>query len=261
MRTVSDLISLEGRVALITGGGGHIGAAIATAYAELKAKVVVLDRDGAAARNVADRVKGVALTVDLADDDAVRAIPDSVVAACGRLDIVVNNAAFVGTDALQGWTTPIEQQSLDTWRKALDVNLTAPFALIQAAIPALRASGRASIINVGSIYGLVGPDWRLYENQSFGTPAAYAASKGGLLQMTRWLATTLAPTIRVNAIVPGGVERKTPPTFKQRYVAKVPLARMATEEDMIGAAAYLASDLSAYVTGQCLAVDGGWTAW
>ena len=267
MRTFAALSSLKGRVALITGGAGHIGRAIAETYAELGAAVAILDRPGAGAEEVARNLtetSGVlttALSLDLADEAAVRKVPQRVVDACGRLDILVNNAAFVGTDGLEGWTTPVEGQSIATWRRALEVNLTAPFLLAQQAIPALKASGKGTIINIGSIYGVVGPDWRLYEDVSFGTPAAYGASKGGLLQLTRWLATTLAPHVRVNAIVPGGVERNTPPAFRRKYVARTPLARMATEEDLKGAAAFLAGDLSAYVTGQCLMVDGGWSAW
>ncbi len=112
-----------------------------------------------------------------------------------------------------------------------------------------------------SIYGMVGPDFSLYAGTSMGNPAAYAASKGGLLQLTRYLATALAPRVRVNAITPGGIVRGQPPAFIERYVAKTPLGRMATEEDFKGAIAYLASDLSRYVTGQNLVVDGGWTAW
>ena len=94
-----------------------------------------------------------------------------------------------------------------------------------------------------------------------GNPAAYAASKGGLLQLTRWLSTTLAPSVRANAISPGGVYRNQPISFVKRYEARTPLGRMATEEDIVGAVVYLASDLSTYVTGQNLIVDGGWTAW
>lgn len=268
MKSYAELMSLKGRVALITGGAGHIGRAIADTYAELGAAVVVLDRDAAAtekfAKDLAAKhgVKSVPLIADLADEAAVRKIPQRVLDACGRLDIVVNNAAFVGTDARENWTTPVETQSIATWRQAIEVNLTAPFLLVQQAIPALKASGQGSVINIGSIYGLLGPDWRLYADPAIpGTPAAYAAAKGGLLQMTRWLATTLAPDIRVNAIVPGGVERNTPDSFKSRYLDRTPLKRMAREEDFKGAAAYLASDLSAYVTGQCLVVDGGWSAW
>ena len=114
---------------------------------------------------------------------------------------------------------------------------------------------------MGSIYGTYGPDWGLYRQTRMGNPAAYAASKGGLLQLTRWLATTLAPQIRVNSISPGGIYRKQPKAFVNRYNARTPLARLATEDDVRGAVAYLASDLSRYVTGQNLSVDGGWGVW
>ena len=127
--------------------------------------------------------------------------------------------------------------------------------------PLLKKSRGGSIINIASIYGSYGPDYQLYEGTSMGNPAAYAASKGGLLQLTRWLATTLAPNVRVNAISPGGVFRNQPENFVKRYVARTPLRRMATEEDFCGAISYLSSDLSRYVTGQNLAVDGGWGVW
>jgi NAD(P)-dependent dehydrogenase (short-subunit alcohol dehydrogenase family) len=268
MRSVSELMTLKGRVALVTGGAGHIGAAIAHTYAELGAAVVVLDRPGAAVESLAGAltdkygILATALTVDLADEKSVRKVPRRVADTCGRLDIVVNNAAFVGTDGLEGWAVPVEDQSIATWRKTLEVNLTAPFLLVQQAIPFLKASGKGVVINIGSIYGALGPDWSLYGGSAVpGTPAAYGVSKGGLLQLTRWLATTLAPHVRVNAIVPGGVERGTSGEFKQRYVARTPLNRMAREEDIKGIAAFLASDMSAYITGQCVMVDGGWSVW
>ena len=116
-------------------------------------------------------------------------------------------------------------------------------------------------MNIGSIYSLLGPDMKIYSGTSMGNPAAYGASKGGLLQLTRYLATTLAPDVRVNMITPGGVFRAQPTAFVDRYEANVPLGRMAAEEDLKGAVAYLASDLSAYVTGQNLVVDGGWSVW
>jgi NAD(P)-dependent dehydrogenase (short-subunit alcohol dehydrogenase family) len=156
---------------------------------------------------------------------------------------------------------PFLEQDSTTYHKALDVNLAAPFVLVQSCTEALKASGHGSVINIASIYGLVGPDLRLYEGTSMGNPAGYAASKGGLIQLTRWLATVLAPDVRVNAITPGGIWRDQPETFREQYVARTPLGRMGTEGDLKGAAAYLASNLSAYVTGQNLIVDGGWTAW
>lgn len=260
-------MSLDGRVALVTGGAGHVGRVIAGALAELGADIAVVDIPASQGAEVAAKlgeswpVKAHMFDCDFEQSAAVQALPKRAREKFGRIDIIVNCAAFVGTSGLEGWAVPFEQQSAATWRRAVEVNLTAPFLLVQAAAEDLAASGHGSVINISSIYGLSGPDWRLYEGTSLGNPAAYAASKGGLLQMTRWLATTMAPRVRVNAIAPGGVFRETPEPFLGRYVARTPLARMAREDDIKGAAAYLASDLSAYVTGQCIAVDGGWTAW
>jgi NAD(P)-dependent dehydrogenase (short-subunit alcohol dehydrogenase family) len=143
----------------------------------------------------------------------------------------------------------------------LEVNLTAAFDLCQGLVPLLRAAKGASIINIASIYGEYGPDWRLYDGTDMANPAAYGATKGGLIQLTRWLATTLAPQIRVNAISPGGILRGQPEKFVARYEARTPLGRMATEDDFRGIVAYLASDLSKYMTGQKISVDGGWGVW
>jgi NAD(P)-dependent dehydrogenase (short-subunit alcohol dehydrogenase family) len=266
-RSLREMMSLDGRVALVTGGAGHIGRTIANALAELGAGIAISDiatsgADEAAAALAGNfAVKAAAFACDFEQPAAVREMPRRVREKFGRIDILVNCAAFVGTSGLEGWAVPFEQQSPQTWRRALEVNLTAPFILVQAAAEDLAASGHGSVINIASIYGLGGPDWRLYEGTDLANPAAYAASKGGLIQMTRWLATTMAPKVRVNAIAPGGVFRNTQEPFLGRYISRTPLARMATEEDFKGAVAYLASDLSAYVTGQCLAVDGGWTAW
>lgn len=266
LASLQDLMTLNGRVAAITGGAGHIGRAMAEALAELGASVAIVDVSARAADTAADLagrfgVAAAGFAIDLADDSQVAALPAQVAESLGGLDILIHCAAFVGTSGLSGWLVPFEEQSVDTWRKAMDVNLTAPFALTQAALPWLRRSGRGSVIMVSSIYGLVGPDMRLYDDTAMGNPAAYAASKGGMLQLTRWLSTVLAPQIRVNAIVPGGVARGQPEVFVERYKQRTPLARMAVEDDFKGATAYLASDLSAYVTGQILSVDGGWTAW
>jgi len=267
MKNVSELMSLTGRTALITGGGGHIGSAFAHSLAELGASIAVVDINMESAEKVATEisekhgVRTMPLAVDMAEEKAVCAMPETVAGNLGSLDIIINSAAFVGTSGLEGWVTPFEEQSVDVWRQALEVNLTACFALIQAATPLLRASGHGSVINVASTYGVVGPDMSLYEGTAMGNPAAYAASKGGMIQMTRWLSTVLAPDIRVNAISPGGVWRNQPEKFVKRYETKTPMKRMGTEEDMVGAAVYLASDLSSYVTGQNILVDGGFTAW
>ena len=141
------------------------------------------------------------------------------------------------------------------------VNLGSAFVLAQEAKAYLEKSNHASIILVSSIYGMAGPDLKLYKGTPMKHPAAYGVSKAGLLQLTRYLATVLAPAVRVNAITPGGVWRHQNQKFHQRYKEKTPLGRMAVEEDFKGAVAYLASDLSKYVTGHNLVVDGGFTAW
>ncbi|HEY6805826.1 MAG TPA: SDR family oxidoreductase [Pyrinomonadaceae bacterium] len=266
MRTLKQLMDLNGRSALVTGGAGHIGSVICETLAELGAQVAVLDLDRAACDAVGQRlssynVRTFGLAVDLNDLDAVRSAPAQVVNELGALDIVIHCAAYGGDTKFPGWAVPFDQQSAEAWERAIRVNLTSAFVLAQAAREALNQSTHGSMVFVSSIYGVAGPDMSLYEGTSMANPAGYGASKGGLLQLMRYLATVLAPSIRVNAISPGGVLRQQPEVFQQRYQKRTPLDRMATEEDLKGAVAYLASDLSQYVTGHNLVVDGGWTTW
>ena len=267
MATLASLMSLKGRRALITGGCGHIAVAMAETLSEMGADLILADRDAKQLDALASRLSGTwgrSVTTHVCDlgEETERVAMIAAIEAdgCG-LDILVNNAAFVGTSGLCGWVAPFAEQSLDTWRRAFEVNLTAVFHLSQALLPLLRDKGSGSIINIGSIYGELGPDWNLYEGTAMGSPAAYGASKGGLFQLTRWLATTIAPDVRVNAISPGGVARGQPESFVGKYISRTPMLRMAMEDDFRGATAYLASDASAYVTGQVLRVDGGWGIW
>lgn len=262
-----NLMSLDGRVALITGGGGHIGSAVAGAMAELEADIVLLDHRSERCRKTASRLRRrfgtsvESIVTDLRNEEAVRAVPDRIESSLGRLDILVHSAALTGEAGGSGYAVPFQDQEPDVWREALEVNLTSIFNLTQAAAELLADSAFASIVNIGSIYGVVGPDPQLYEGLEMGNPAAYAASKGGLLQLTRWLATTLAPEIRVNAVSPGGVRRQQDEEFRRRYEDRTPLGRMAREEDVAAAVIFLASDMARYITGQNIIVDGGWTVW
>ena len=267
MQTINKLLDLTGRRALITGATGCLGQVIAHTLAELGADLILLDKPGSSFAILEHglrsewKVNVMQLECDLElENDRLRLINDVNNDGQG-LSILINNAAFVGISDLQGWVVPFEQQTIDTWRRAIEVNLTAAFHLSQAFTPNLIASKTGNIVNITSIYGEYGPDWRLYDGTAMGNPAAYGVSKGGLIQLTRWLATTLAPAIRVNAISPGGIWRNQPEAFVARYSSRTPLSRMATEDDLRGAIAYMASDLSQYVTGQTLAVDGGWGIW
>lgn len=265
--SIADLINLSGRVAIVTGGAGRIGRTVADGLAEVGADVALVDRPGSNVDQVAalmSRRHGcrvIHVETDLEDEVSRSAIADQVLNRLGRIDILVHMAALVSAEPLADWTVPFDLQGVDVWRRALEVNLTAVFALTQSCMPALRASRSGSVITVGSTYGIVGPDWRIYDGTDMGNAAGYAASKGGVTQLTRWLATTVAPDVRVNCLTPGGVERGHPKQFVRAYVSRTPLQRMAREEDYKGAVVFLASDLSRYVTGHNLVVDGGWTAW
>lgn len=268
MKTISELMNLENRCAIVTGGAGHLGLAICETLMELGTQVSVLDVNQEACKqrcmDLSSRgYKAIAtpMPVDLSDEKQTRQSVLDSIDKMGALDILVHCAAFVGTTEYPGWAVPFERQTVDAWDAAMRVNLTSAFLLLQITKPYLENSKGASVIFIGSIYGLVGPDLRLYKGTNMANPAAYAASKGGLVQLGRYFGTLLAPSVRVNTIIAGGVARNQPDSFRREYTRRTPLKRMASEEDFKGAVAYLASDLSAYVTGASFIVDGGWTAW
>lgn len=264
MSTVTELSKLNGRTSIITGASGHLGVAICETLAELGSDLILVEKPGSDLSKIVSSIENnfkvniEQYFCDLESPSDRATLISSILKKHKELNCLINNAAFVGSSDLSGWNVPFEEQTSETFSRALEVNLTAVFELTKGFAATLKKSQGASIINIASTYGLFAPDWSLYMGTKMGNPAAYGASKAGLIQLTRWLASTLAPSVRVNSISPGGIFRDQPKEFVKRYEEKTPLGRMATEDDLKGAVAYLASDMSKYVTGQNLLVDGGW---
>ena len=264
---IQSLMNLKGRRAIVTGATGGLGTVIAETLAELGSDLILVDLEKNEIESMQHRladtfgVSVVGTVCDLENQDQRQDFIDTIVSDGRELNILVNNAAFVGSSNLPGWNAPFVEQSVETWRRALEVNLVAPFELCQGVSQVLKHSQGANIINIASIYGQFGPDWRIYENTNMGNPAAYGASKAGLIQLTKWLATTLASDVRVNAISPGGVFTGQADQFVKSYSSRAPLGRMAHYDDFRGGVAFLASDMAQYVTGQVLNIDGGWGVW
>lgn len=269
----SNLFDLSGKTALVTGGVGIQGTRITRGLAANGADVAIIDLDQAAvetaAAEIADRygVKTLGLTCDVADKDAVVKMTTAVKSHFGGIDILHNNAASKSKNPRE-FFVPFEDFDFDVWRQVMSVNIDGMFLVAQAVGKQMVAQGRGgSIIQTASTYGLVGPDFRIYEGSEYmgmriTTPAAYAASKGAVVQLTRYLATYWGDKgIRVNTLVPGGIESGQNQTFQDNYGARVPLGRMAHVDEMVGAVVFLASDAASYMTGQMVVVDGGWTAW
>jgi NAD(P)-dependent dehydrogenase (short-subunit alcohol dehydrogenase family) len=256
---------LEGKNVLITGGDGFLGRALCTEFARQGANLIIMDKV-AVDQAFLDvlRSQGVEIEfiqVDFESQDSRTDAISKMDSKYLKLDVLINNAAFVGTTAALGWAVPFAEQSIETWRKAIEVNLTTPFHLVQGLFKLLEKSDNPVVVNLGSIYGSLGPDWEMYAGTSMGNPAAYAASKGGLIQLTRWLATTLGPKVRVNCVSPGGISRNQDEKFVKKYVTRTPLSRMAVEDDVVNAILFLSTSSANYITGQNLEVDGGWSAW
>lgn len=267
MKTIKKMSNLSLRNSLITGATGHLGETFAHTLAEMGSDLILVDKPGADLESLSLKlqdkwsVKIETYHCDLEIEEQISELISALNRSRKNLNILVNNAAFVGSADLEGWTVDFSKQSIKTWRRAIEVNLTAVFELSQGLYPLLKNSQGASIINVASTYAIHGPDWSMYEGTNMGNPAAYAVSKAGLVGLTRWLATTIAPDVRVNAIAPGGIHRDQPKSFVKKYSDRTPLKRMAGEDDLRGVVAFLASDLSEYVTGQVIEVDGGWGVW
>lgn len=266
---MTDLFSLKGRTALITGGSGFLGRQHAEAIAEMQGTPVLIDLPATSpeikAAELAETFKVPAhgVSADITNPRDVENAVAFIVHRFPKIDILINNAAMTGKGSQkEGLFAPFEEYPLALWQQALEVNLTGTFLMTQRVGREMRRSGGGVIINIASDLAVIGPDHRIYKGQSFNTPVAYSTTKTALLGFTRHLATYWAKDgIRVNALCPAGVFNNHEPEFVHRLSELIPLGRMACKDEYKGAIIFLASDASRFMTGATLVVDGGRTAW
>ena len=250
-----ELLSLKGKVILVTGGAGLYGTPIVEGLAEMEGTVISASRNlkgnEKLAATLRERKLDVhAMQVDQADPDLVRALKAGIKERFGGLAVFVNNAVF---RPMKRYEDPLE-----AWAESMRVNATGMFDIVREMADLIAENGGGSIVNIGSMQGMFGADFRLYEGTDMDSAPDYHFHKGGMIALTHHLARKLAPRkIRVNCISPGGLFANQPEPFLTRYCAKVPLGRMAGHDDIKGVVVFLASDASAYLTGENILMDGG----
>ena len=242
---------LLNKVVIVTGGSGLIGCEI------LKHLV----QEGAIAINaditVDSDLSKHQIKCDITSCESVGKMIAMVVDSFGRIDGLVNNAYPRTTD----WGNNFEDVSFESWQKNVDMQMNSVFLLCQKVLEQMKKQGSGSIVNMSSIYGVVGNDFTLYEGYEGTSPAAYSAIKGGIINFTKYLASYFGKHgIRVNCVSPGGIKDQQHPSFIERYEYKTPLKRMGRAEEIAPAVTFLLSDDASYITGHNLMVDGGWTA-
>ena len=256
---IDKLFSLKNKVAVVVGGAGEIGLPISEALAEAGALVYIASSRQDSYKKAVESLNNKGLSVrgiklNMSDENCVKSVINSIEKEAKTPDILVNSAC----------SRPMQKfmdDSIDNWDLSMHTNARGSFIINRLFGNAMAKQGSGSIINISSIYGMVAPDMSIYEGSDFETEPDYPFIKGGLIMLSKYLASYYAKkNVRVNVIAPGGLYNNQPEPFLSKYIAKVPMNRMAFGDDIKGSAVFLASDASSYVTGITLPIDGGWTA-
>ncbi len=270
MNFINNIFSLKNKTVILTGSAGYLGTRFAHVLSAAGANVVLVDIESKKNKNLESALikkyhtHPISYNVDISKQSAVRKLTKDVLAKYKRIDILINNAHFLPRNHPQR-DAPFEKYPLELWEQTIAVNLTGLFLCCKEIGNIMSKQNKGVIVNISSIYGIVGADQRIYGNSRLNSPAFYAATKGAMVNLTRYLAAYWnRKNIRVNTLTLGGVfdaKLHKDKKFVEKYSEKTMLGRMARKEDYDGALLFLASDASSYVTGSNLIVDGGWTAW
>jgi NAD(P)-dependent dehydrogenase (short-subunit alcohol dehydrogenase family) len=262
---MENMFDITDKVAVITGGAGLLGVQFAKVLADYGATVILTDYDLKECKEKVEELsnkKIMAMKLDVTSESDWRDVLTKTFDHYGRIDILVNGAAYTNKTKTESFNNTFENATLDSWNQMLDVNLTGSFLGCQAAARYMKERKEGSIINIASLYGVVSPNHKMYPGTGIVQPVAYTVSKHGVIGLTKYAATWLAEDgIRVNCITPGGIFDNHSDLFLERFGQLSPNGRMTNKNELNGALIYLASNASSSVIGQNLIVDGGWTVW
>jgi NAD(P)-dependent dehydrogenase (short-subunit alcohol dehydrogenase family) len=243
-------MNLKGKIIIVTGGSGLLGQSFINKLSNCGAIAINADIQFTNVNNE-NQIK-----CDITNTESTDNLIKTVIDKYDRIDGIVNNA-YPRTD---DWGISFDLVSEDSWKKNIDMQLNSYVFFTRKVLKIMVKQNYGSIVNIASIYGIVGPDFTVYENTNLTNAAEYAAIKGGIINISRYLASMFAKNnIRVNCISPGGIFNNQNPTFVSQYESKVPMKRMGKPEDIAPAVAFLLSNESEYLTGQNIIIDGGWT--
>lgn len=257
-----DKFRLNGKLIFITGGLGLIGMEVTKALSEAGGKVIILDIDEKKSNEIIANLKKESKDVefekfDVTKLDKIDSVIDTLRSKYGCIDVWIN-AAYPRTS---DWGNKVEDLSLKSWQKNVDMHLNSYSWISRKVCLIMKEQGEGSLINFGSIYGVVGNNFSVYEGTNLTSPMAYSAIKGGIINLDRYLASYFGEfNIRVNTICPGGITNSQNETFVENYSKNTPLKRMGKAEEIASVVLFLASDAAAYISGATIMVDGGWTA-